>query len=444
MVDEDGHLTLGAELQDLITGKHHFTINPPKTRLSDRARRMEVTGLTINKFPNVRRKFIDRIRGALNAWERNGYAKAESGWQARVANAESGPYEKKPWKRQTRTGAPPKLQNVLWGKLLYLRMVRGKDDLIYTRLAERYNKAVLKEQAAGPFKAPKLPVEPVVRDKVTAQDACFVVDWYGDYKDPTLGEEMPMAQGTAFVYRELGLLVTCNHVFEWEGKVGKADTVIDYESPYLTSKILQLIQPGTKKSWPAKILYRDKQMDFALLAFEGDPPQHRYFSAMDNPIESGAQGVLIGYPAWKQWTWPDFNDQKVLNRTFPHVGMNSFTISGAGSIRPGNSGGPFTDDRFRVAGMAQRGAYMGTGHDECLCLEILDGLIAKYKATLVPPVPPAPATVLGAPPTPAAGSAALPLPVPAAPAATVNGAAAPAARAPAHPVPAAPIPPTLP
>ncbi|VVE13773.1 hypothetical protein PHO31112_02765 [Pandoraea horticolens] len=61
---------------------------------------MEVTGLTINKFPNVRRKFIDRIRGALNAWERNGYAKTQQGWQDRIAASENLPVDQKPWKRQ--------------------------------------------------------------------------------------------------------------------------------------------------------------------------------------------------------------------------------------------------------------------------------------------------------------------------------------------------------
>lgn len=138
-VDANGDLAIGTELHDVIVNKHHFKINSTKTSLSDRARRMEVTGLTINRFPNVPRVFIDRIRGALNAWEKYGYDQANKTWQTRVTAAATGAYEKKPWKRQTRTGLTPALKNVLWGKLLYLRMVRGKDDLIYTRLAERYN-----------------------------------------------------------------------------------------------------------------------------------------------------------------------------------------------------------------------------------------------------------------------------------------------------------------
>lgn len=409
-VDSDGDIVIGTELHDIVVNKHHFKINSAKTRLSDRTRRMEVTGLTVNQFPNVPRVFIDRIRGALHAWERHGYAAADKVWNESVTAARSGAYEKKPWKRQTRRAQVPDLKNVLWGKLLYLRMVRGKDDLIYSRLAERYNNAVLMTAATGSFTAPSLPVEPVVRDKETALDACFVVEWEGDYNEPGVGSEIPIGQGTAFVYRELNLLVTCNHVLEWENdKEGAFLKKIDYESAFLSNKTLKLIQPGTKKSWDAKILYRNAPMDLALLAFE-DPPPHRYFSAMDNPIESGAQGFLIGYPAWKRWTLPDINSQTVLNRTSPHKGMNSFTITGAGSIRPGNSGGPFTDYRFRGAGMAQRGAYMGSGHDESLCIEIIDNLIAEYKASLVPPpvLVPAASVAAAATPSSAAPSSAAP------------------------------------
>lgn len=179
-----------------------------------------------------------------------------------------------------------------------------------------------------------------MRGKETALDACFVVDWYGDYQStPGHTDDIPCGQGTVFVYRELNLLVTCDHVFEGKANIGKTMVIdMDFEDAELVGKTVQLIQPGTQKAWPAQILYRNKMMDFAILAFNGEPPPHRYFSAMDAPIQPGAQGVLIGYPAWKQWPLPDFNDQKVLNRTSPHTGMNSFTITGASSIRPGNSG----------------------------------------------------------------------------------------------------------
>ena len=138
---DGGEIKLGNELVGIIE-RHSFKVNPSKTRMSTRRRRMEVTGIVINEFPNVKRAFIDRIRGALHAWEKYGYQAAQITWEQRVAQGASLAYEKRLWKRQTRTKKPPALKNVLWGKLLYVRMVRGADDAIYTRLAERYNRQI--------------------------------------------------------------------------------------------------------------------------------------------------------------------------------------------------------------------------------------------------------------------------------------------------------------
>jgi len=399
---DDGLVTPGIELTELITTKHGFTINPSKTRLCNRFSRMEVTGLTVNKFPNVQRHFIDKIRGALHAWEKYGYDKAQAEWDKRIADTAAGPYEKKQWKRQTRVHVAPKLKNVLWGKLLHVRMVRGKEDALYTRLAERYNSVCATERLSGPFVCSSLPVEPVARDYKTAEDAVFVLEWLGEYHStPGVNEDVVGGQGTAFVYRELNLLVTCDHVLNGIAKIGKDFQVpTDYGAPEIVNKTLQLMHPRTKRAWPAKILYRNAQMDIALLAFDMvEPPAHRYFSAMDSPIKIRAGGVLIGFPAYQNWNRPDFLDEKVLNRTEPNKGMISFTISGAGSIRPGNSGGLFVDDRFRVAGVAQRGAHMGTGHDECLCFTLLDQCIANWKMSQQLQMPPANTATPTEPPT---------------------------------------------
>lgn len=174
---------------------------------------------------------------------------------------------------------------------------------------------------------------------------------------------------------------------------------------------------------------------------------------MDNPIEPGAQGFLIGYPAWKWWNLQDVNSQAVLNRTSPHAGMNSFTITGAGSIRPGNSGGPFTDDRFRIAGMAQCGVHMGVGHDESLCIVIIDELIATYKASLVSAAVLAPSVGALAPalsamavpaiapiaPPPVPGALAAGAPAPSVPASATSSAPVPAPVTPAVPPPPPPV-----
>lgn len=379
-VGNDGRVTLGAELYDLITEKHHFKINAAKTRVSNRARRMEVTGITINKHPNVPRIFVDRVRGALNAWEKWGYVDADRAWQKRVADASNLPYEKKPWRRKTRLGRPPQLKNVLWGKLLYLRMVRGGDDLLYTRLAERYNAAVAFEQSLGKFTAPTLPVVSVVRDHKTAMEAVFVIEWSADFYVLKDKSDMIGRHGTAFAYRQENLLITCNHVFETDAQAGNMSVPVDIFHEDVKNLSVRLLQPHTKQVWPAKVVYQNKQLDFAIVQFDGEVPPHRFFAALEAPIQVRDKGILIGFPAYQNWNWPDMNEQTVLNRTEPNRGMRSFTITGAGSIRPGNSGGPFTDLRFRVAGMAQRGAYMGHGHDESLCYELINEQIERWHA----------------------------------------------------------------
>jgi len=342
---------------------------------------MEVTGLTINEFPNVRRRFIDQVRGALHAWEKYGYEAAQAAWMQRISESSGEDYAKRVWKRQTRTGMPPSLKNVLWGKLLYIRMVRGANDALYARLAERYNAVVEMKRTQGDFPAPSLPVEPIVRDHKSAEDAVFVLEWLGEYQSSAgTTDDVVMAQGTAFVYKRHNFLVTCDHVFEAKANVGSMEVPINYEAKEIVGKTLQLVHPVSRQTWPAKILYRNAQLDIAFVAFEDPPPPHRYFSSIDRPIDAREPGVLIGFPDYKSWNRPDFVDLRVINRTEPNKGMLSFTITGAGSIRPGNSGGPFVDANFRVAGVAQRGAYMGTGHDECLCFEIIDAHVAKWES----------------------------------------------------------------
>jgi RNA-directed DNA polymerase len=69
-VDFAFDVTLGHELQRIIN-ENGFNINPKKTRAFPRHKRQEVTGLTVNKSPNVRRKYIMQIRAMLHDWNMN-------------------------------------------------------------------------------------------------------------------------------------------------------------------------------------------------------------------------------------------------------------------------------------------------------------------------------------------------------------------------------------
>lgn len=403
---DSGQVTLGNELIGVI-GRHNFKINPVKTRMSTRRRRMEVTGIVINEFPNVKRSFIDRIRGALHAWEKYGYDAAQAKWEERVSQGASLAYEKRPWKRQTRTGSTPALKNVLWGKLLYVRMVRGADDAIYTRLAERYNRMVEAERAMDEnFRASTLPVEMIVRNVDDVARAVFVLNWSGDFHPPEGGTGMMGGQGTLFAYRRHNRLVTCQHVLvgdtvitrEEEGKSGPVETATDYTadvtSPHLTLREMVATNPVTGSEWPLRVLHMDRHRDLALMEFVGEPPEHRHFSGMDAPITTHAPGHLIGFPNWSAGRRVNVEPAVVTNR-YPRSALQRFEISTL--IRKGNSGGPMVDELFRVAGVAQQGATQANGNNECLCVAELDKWIEAYEGSLAAVA----ASVVAAPATPA-------------------------------------------
>lgn len=360
-----GVLHLGDELNAIIAA-NSFNLNPTKTRLSSTRNRLEVTGLTINKFPNVKRAFVDSLRGALHAWEKYGYAKAQIEWS------------KRPYKRQTRTDKLPALKNVLWGKLLYVHMVRGVDDVLYTRLAERYNKLCVKERAEDEtFSYKSLPVSPVVRNAVDVEEAVFVIDWCEDFQKQVVG-----GQGTAFAYKNIGL-VTCDHVLRssFVDKSSKKEVTVNFED--IIGAKLNITNPSTGKSWFGKVVYRDADRDVAIIQFDTpNPPNHRHFTGLDSPIERNQKGFLIGFPNHTAGKRANQLPSNVLN-TFPQFGLLRVEITG--NIRQGNSGGPFVDDLYRVAGVAQQGAKQDLGNDQCLCVTELDKWLADWKAAVTAP-----------------------------------------------------------
>ena len=117
------------ELQRIIE-EQGFRINTKKTRLQKRGYRQEVTGLTVNEKTNVKRRYIKQIRLWLYLWERYGYAKA--------LQLFSNDYERD--KGHIRNVDSTQLFNVLKGKLLFLKMVKGETDSTYVKLKKRYDR----------------------------------------------------------------------------------------------------------------------------------------------------------------------------------------------------------------------------------------------------------------------------------------------------------------
>lgn len=116
------------ELEEIIASDG-FSINMKKTRLQKKNARQEVTGITVNEKLNTARKYVKQIRMWLYLIEKYGVQKAEGIFRRDYIR------EKGHIKFQ---GNP--MFNVIEGKLLYLKMVKGEEDGSYQKLAQRFDK----------------------------------------------------------------------------------------------------------------------------------------------------------------------------------------------------------------------------------------------------------------------------------------------------------------
>ncbi len=136
---ELAHLASGAEISKVVLGErlnliiqsNGFEVNDNKIRLQHKSNHQEVTGLTVNKFPNVKRSFIREISSMLYAWDKFGLESAERKYHAKYAqDIDKSGHKPPPFKEI------PSFKEVLRGKINFLGMVRGKDNGTYYTYSE--------------------------------------------------------------------------------------------------------------------------------------------------------------------------------------------------------------------------------------------------------------------------------------------------------------------
>lgn len=110
-----------------IIEEERFTVNPGKTRLQKRGERQEVTGLTVNDKVNTAHKYTRELRNILYMWEKYGYKDAYASFYRHYKAA----------KGHVKKGEPV-LENVIIGKLDFLKMVKGENDAVYTKFCSRF------------------------------------------------------------------------------------------------------------------------------------------------------------------------------------------------------------------------------------------------------------------------------------------------------------------
>src|ERR1051326_6910874 len=283
---------------EAIVKANGFALNPQKTRLRMRSERQVVTGLVVNRFANLDRRYIRNVRAALHALEKFGADACD----ARFAEGFA-------WRLSHAKGAV--LQDVLFGRIQYVGHVRGYDDPIYRKFRDQFN-ALSSRQIPVHLDSWEFKLEQAI--------------WLLEDDDKAI-------QATAFFLAGVGL-ITCAHC------VG--------DKPYIA-------RPADSTHYPVKVLAKNDEIDLAILT---SPlvPQSEFISAKafeSLSVQTGDEILLAGYPSYgagKSLSLKKGNIQSIQMKS----GVRTFNISA--HIIAGNSGGPVFDGRRRVIGVAYRGA----------------------------------------------------------------------------------------
>ena len=115
-----------------IIEEHGLTINDRKTEVSVKGERLEVTGLIVGEKVNVPRNYIKQLRTLLHLWEHYGYERAQI-----IYN------------RDFCSGTGKSLKMVIYGKINYLAMVKGREDPTVVGYRNRFRWLVRIAKAEG-------------------------------------------------------------------------------------------------------------------------------------------------------------------------------------------------------------------------------------------------------------------------------------------------------
>lgn len=340
---EGGVVELGESLREIIH-KHSFEINDEKTRIASRYNRMEVTGLTVNSFPNVPRMFVDRLRGALHAWKVHGYLAANEQWGSLLKQRKGARY------RHYRTH----LCHVVWGRLMYLHMVRGATDPRYRRYARMYRRLVDRDKAVIEAAVREISTDFHVAHDEEIGQATFVVEVV--FEKP---EDPLFSQGTGFAISG-DLLVTCNHVLQIEDSSG---TLVDLKD-YAGSSVCAT-NPSGSESYELEVVARDRDRDLALLRFMTHRvgTYFRFATEDEGRTSKGTDCTLVGFPNHSRGRPITKKASQVLH-VYPRHGLPRIEVGDM--VQKGISGGPLIDGEKHVIGVLQQGANQDSGNNEAL------------------------------------------------------------------------------
>ena len=151
-----------------------FVINEAKTRIQSKFYHQSVTGITVNEFPNIRKSYIKDLRNILYIWNRYGYWAAVHRFQKKYRKDKKIPFSKEI--------VLPRVEDVVGGRLEFLKLVRGEDDDLYLKYNSKFLFLKYRDIKYLPTRNPSelLSAKEVYRGFVNGQDAFSYTQIYQD------------------------------------------------------------------------------------------------------------------------------------------------------------------------------------------------------------------------------------------------------------------------
>lgn len=327
---ESGVVQLGPQIINALIS-NGFTINSNKTRLHSSMQNLSVTGITVNKKPNVERNYVKKIRAILRCLETNPLSTAQQIFESNL------PEEKR--------GKTKEILQVVRGMITHVGYVRGKHDSIYEKLARRYNNLVgsMSLKVGEAFL------------NYWHENVCVVELGFMDG-----GIFYPEVQGTGFFLKGVGF-VTNEHTFK-EIIPDAMDTIKIHLSRY------------SDKTFDAKIKALNKDRDIAILEVDEYNPVGFHYDL----VHFNGQNIkVLGYPhhghddslnvvpgvitQYRSHLMPN-----TFNKENGTLGVKQQRIVTNARIVQGNSGGPVINMNGQVIGIATKGfsAISESSNDE--------------------------------------------------------------------------------
>lgn len=311
----EADVVVGDKLQKIIK-RQGFKINGSKTRIKPQHQKQEVTGLVVNEKVNVKRTFIQQTKSMLYAWEKYGLDDA--------ANHHISIHKKKDMAGRYRKTNSDYFNQMVRGRINFIRMIKGVNDPIYKMLAYRYLKLVGK------------PNKNLLKDELSKiVDSIFVIE-----------NEEAITCGTGFVLENHGL-VTNFHVVKLE----------DF-SKLEELKVFRHDNPDAHLPL-TKCLKTLQNIDIAVFEMTKQDSEFTPLKVGNSDkVNKHSIVTIIGYPDYNKGDDPRIIKAEVIGKK-TYLGVYIYLVDK--NIFHGNSGGPVFNENMEVVGIATNGGEAAAG-----------------------------------------------------------------------------------